>query len=262
MDPSVVFHDGMYHMFATVNDTSFRTFNMVYLSFADWEEAGTAEQFFLGQVSGLAGLNRVPQVFYFAPDELWYLLSQAPAPRYSTTSDLSDPGSWSPTVKFMGDTEPQVVVDHGGDWTDFWVICDDENCFMFFTNHAGELFRSQTRIDLFPNGFNTPVVVMSEASASSLWAAVEVHKIEGSEHYLMIIAAQGATGRYLRAWISDRLDGDWTPYAGTAENPFAGTSNVTFVEEAWTDDFSHGEFVRHNVDQTMTIDLCGDLEFV
>ncbi|MBN1171153.1 MAG: hypothetical protein JXA67_03185 [Micromonosporaceae bacterium] len=80
-DPSVVFHDSMYHVFATVNDLSFPTFSMVYLHFADWEEAGSAEQFSLDQVPGFAGLKYVPQIFYFAPDERWYLLFQASAPR-------------------------------------------------------------------------------------------------------------------------------------------------------------------------------------
>jgi hypothetical protein len=203
----------------------------------------------------------MPQIFYFAPDEIWYLVYQAKVPRYSTSSDLSNPGSWTPPTDLWTE-KPQSVLDYGNDWTSFWVICDDENCFLFFANWAGELFRSQTSIDLFPNGFDTPVVVMSESSSQNLWDAVEIHKVEGSEHYLLIISAQGPTDRYLRAWISDRLDGDWSPYAGTAQNPFAGSSNVAFVEEVWTNDISHGEFVRHNVDQTMTIDLCGDLEYL
>ncbi|MBN1171152.1 MAG: hypothetical protein JXA67_03180 [Micromonosporaceae bacterium] len=161
----------------------------------------------------------------------------------------------------LWDDQSPIVRSFVSDWTSFWVICDDENCFLFFANRGGELFRSQTSIDLFPNAFDTPVVVITE-SPSNLWDAVEIYKIEGSERYLMITSAQGVTGRYLRAWISDRLDGDWSPYAGTAENPFAGASNVSFVEEVWTDDISHGEFVRHNVDQTMTLDVCGDLEYL
>ena len=64
--------------------------------------------------------------------------------------------------------------------------------------------------------------------------------------------------RYYRAYISDRLDGEWTPIPGadTYEEPFAGINNVTFEDgvEPWTSDISHGELIRDGYDETLTID--------
>ena len=43
-----------------------------------------------------------------------------------------------------------------GGWLDFTVICDDVNCHLFFSDGNGNLYRSQTTVANFPNGFTTP----------------------------------------------------------------------------------------------------------
>jgi hypothetical protein len=83
------------------------------------------------------------------------------------------------------------------------------------------------------------------------------YKIKGTCTYLTLVEAIGPA-RYYRAWISDRLDGEWTlvPDADTWQKPFAGINNVTFEDGVtpWTRDISHGELIRDGYDEIPTID--------
>lgn len=51
--------------------------------------------------------------------------------------------------------EPPVVTQNKGDgtWIDFWVICDTVNCYLFFSDDNGHIYRAQTSLGNFPNGF-------------------------------------------------------------------------------------------------------------
>lgn len=258
-DPSVVFHDGMWHVFATVARPK-DGWQMVYLNFKNWDEAKDAKPRFMdAENPKLTGYHCAPQVFWFEPHKLWYLIFQSQQPQYSTTKDLSDPSSWSEPKDFF----PKKPASAPELWIDYWVICDETHAYLFFTGDDGKLYRSRTKLSDFPNGMDEPVVILEEKDRFFLFEASCHYRLKDTGHYLTIIEAIGPGGiRYYRAWTAPKLDGQWTPLADTWENPFMGPRNVVFAEgEPWSEDISHGEFLRTNPDQRMLLDPM-DLRFL
>lgn len=88
-----------------------------------------------------------------------------------------------------------------------------------------------------------------------IFEASHTYRLKGRTQFLTIIEAIGEKGRrYYKAYLADRLDGDWKPLAATAEKPFASARNVRSTGAPWTDSFSHGEMVRTGTDQRMELD--------
>jgi hypothetical protein len=137
------------------------------------------------------------------------------------------------------------------------VICDDTHAYLFFTGDNGRFYRCRTKIEDFPNGMSDPEIAIQD-NRNDLFEGSMTYKIKGTNTYLTIIEAL-SPARYYRAWISNNLNGQWTPMPGADswETPFAGINNVTFADgvEPWTRDISHGELLRDGYDETPTIDL-------
>jgi hypothetical protein len=243
-DPTIVQFEGKYHVFATVYETTAGAagWKSVYLNFTDFAEADAAPQIYMPNLP--TGGTVAPQVFYFAPQNLWYLIYQWGA-RFSTNPDINDPNGWTTPRPLLGG-EPANALD-------FWVICDDADCHLFFSRDDGVLYKSKTTIDNFPN-FNGYDIVMQAPSAGLLFEASNIYKVEGTNKYLLLVEAFGP--RYFRSWTAESLDGPWTALADTQQNPFAGAANVSFDGAAWTNDISHGEMIRSGFDQTLTINAC------
>jgi enterochelin esterase-like enzyme len=250
-DPSVVYYDDMWHVYATIANEQGQ-WSIAYFSFKDWLEASDAKPFYVDENPGLRGYHCAPQVFYFRPHKKWYLIYQSQHPQYSTTDDLSKPETWTRPSNFftsMPPGMPRLPID-------YWVICDAEHAYLFFTGDNGRLYRSRTKIEDFPNGMSDPETIIEE-TRETLFEGSMTYKIKGMDKYLTLVEGLGPS-RYYRAYVADRLDGEWIPVpdADTYENPFAGRKNVTFEEgvEPWTTDISHGELIRDGYDETLTID--------
>src|SRR3954470_903047 len=181
-DPSVVRYQGRWHVFAS-SVTKAGAYSMVYLSFADWKDATSATPYYMDSNPNLAGYHCAPQVFYFAPQKLWYLITVSQHPTYSTTSDITKPQTWTRPQNFF-DAQPKSVVDG---WLDYWVICDDTHAYLFFTDDHGRFFRSRTTLDAFPNGFDEPVVAIQEKEPRELFEGSCTYRIKGSGQYLTLI---------------------------------------------------------------------------
>ncbi|WP_112264565.1 non-reducing end alpha-L-arabinofuranosidase family hydrolase [Lentzea terrae] len=256
-DPSVVYHNGKYHVFASVYTTGY---NLVYMSFSDWSQASSAQHHYLDRTAVGSGYKAAPHVYYFAPQRLWYLVYQTGSnASYSTTTDISNPSSWSAPKNFYANGMPQIIRDNIGDgyWVDFWVVCDNAKCYLFSSDDNGHLYRSETTMAQYPNGFTNTVIAMQDPNQNRLFEASNVYKIAGKNQYLLVHEAIGSDGRrWFRTWTAPAITGPWTPLAAEENNPFARHNNTTFPNGQWTRDISHGEMIRTGIDQTMEISPC------
>lgn len=259
-DPTIVFDQGRWHIYTTIRPVD-RPACMEYLSFTDWAKANEAPR---RRIAMHDGYHCAPQIFYFAPHKRWYLLyqntdkSRTPpfyGPAVSTLEAPGKPETLSPPIMLF-DQKPSNLKG----WIDFWIICDAQNAYLFFTSDDGNFWRSQAPLASFPKGWSQPVLVFR----ADIFEASCTYKIKGLDKYLTIIEAQRAGGvRYFKSYLADRLDGEWRPLADSFEKSFASSKNVQFADGVapWTDSISHGELLRDGVDETMTIDPA-HLEFL
>jgi len=253
-DPSTVYYNGQYIVYASsVNSAG--NYGMEYLHFTDWSQAGAATPYFMDSNPNIgSGYHTAPQVFYFAPQNKWYLIFQSGQPQYSTNSDPTQPQNWSAPKNFFA-SQPSSV----SNWIDFWIISDSTNVYLFFCGDNGNFYRSSTSLANFPNGFNTPVIVYTD-SEFNLFEADNVYTVEQTGTYLADIECIGSDGhRFFRALSATNLGGTWTALGNTANlnTPFLGAHNVTFQSGVsnWTSDFSSGGAVIDGYDSTDSINL-------
>jgi Glycosyl hydrolase family 62/Cellulose binding domain len=255
-DFSVVRHNNQWLIYATAANPS-TGWSLVHFAFSDWPQAANAPHTYLDQSGIGSGYRAAPQLFFFAPQNLWYLVYQSAPPTYSTSTNPADPRSWSTPRTFIANEPPIVTQNKGpGQWIDFWVICDSANCYLFFSDDNGHQYRAQTTLANFPNGFGNTQIFLTD-SRFALFEGSAVYKIQGQNRYLLIVEAIGSNGRrWYRSWTATSLTGTWTPLAATEANPFARSNNVSFPGGAWTQDIGHGELVRASNDQTLTLNPC------
>jgi hypothetical protein len=248
-DPSVIFYQGRWHLFCTIRGQN-RSHQIEYLTFGDWKGTDKAKRHLLKMHSGYFC---APQVFYFRPHRKWYLICQASdeswepkyAAAYATTTNITDPASWSPLAP-LGHRSA-----NGKSGLDFWVICDAAKAHLFFTTLDGRMWREETSLARFPTGWSEPVLAIK----NDIFEASHTYKLRGLDKYLTVVEAQGGHGwRYFKAYLADRLDGEWTPLAATKEKSFASMANTQPVGKRWTDCISHGELLRAGFDEQLEVD--------
>ncbi|MEM6842244.1 MAG: non-reducing end alpha-L-arabinofuranosidase family hydrolase [Bacteroidota bacterium] len=245
-DPSIVHYGDRYHLFCTLRGHE-RSHAIVYTSFTDFDQADATKPVVL---PNHAGYHCAPQVFYYNPQEKWYLICQAKdsswTPEYqaafATSDNISDPNSWSALTP-MGVQRPE-----NSGYLDFWAMREDSTMHMFFTSDDGNMWRSATSVEDFPFGWSEPEL----AFQGDIFEASHIYRLTDTDStlYLNLIEAQlPEDRRYFKAYTASRLDGEWKPLAADSAQAYAAMNNVRQTSTEWTNSISHGELIRAGYDE-------------
>ncbi len=242
-DPSIVRHEGRWHLFYTARDQT--DYTLGYVSAGKLEDLSRSTRHQLLNLHASASkYAAAPQVFYFRPQKRWYLIFQTTdstyLPVYSTSEDIDNPAAWS-------SPKPLVDKQDAAKWIDFWVICDSERAYLFFTRSHQDVAVMSTRLEDFPNGFGAMRTVFKPVHE-----AVHVYAVKGKDPlYVMLYEQNEGDRRRFGLARASALTGPWTKVT----DRFASGEQLSYRpgQSRWTGEVSHGELLRSGWDERLEV---------
>lgn len=253
-DPSIVFYNNKWHLFYTAfggpEDLQIGYTNAPELSMLN---QGTRTMLHFTNIENVENKYAAPQVFYFEPQQKWYLVFQGywnnVQPLYSTTDNIEDPASWTQPKPLMPKFEENP-------WVDFYVICDKEYAYLTYSRDYRSVYAVQTKIENFPEGFdyNNPVKLVGDPGIE-FGEAAHIYKAKSLDEYHMIYETSDLKNYRMRSYSlyhSKDIAGPWTvKYADYASKPLLVADPEN---KGWPEEVSHGEMIRTNYNQEIEYD--------
>jgi arabinoxylan arabinofuranohydrolase len=243
-DPTVVYYGGKYHVFYTGANQS-GGWQMLYTSASTISGLKNARRTFMSSIG--ESYFCAPQVFYYEPKGLWYLVYQdgTHGAAYATTTNIADPGSWS---------GPKSFGISGNMGWDYYIVCDNSYAYMYNSpsDGSGNVYVRKTSLANFPRGWSAPTVAIKNS-----FEGAHVYKSLADGKYYLIIEDQ-KDGRYYELWTSTGAGGPWTQVA----EKWAWRGNLSYNGSRWTTNVSHGEFIRAGYNQKMEINDINKVDFL
>ncbi|CUH92940.1 non-reducing end alpha-L-arabinofuranosidase family hydrolase [Herbinix luporum] len=243
-DPTIVYYGGKYHVFYTGANQS-GGWQMLYTSATTLDGLKNAPRTYMSKIG--EAYFCAPEVFYFEPHGLWYLVYQdgTYGAAYATTSNISDPNSWS---------GPKSFGISGNMGWDYYIICDDKYAYMYNSpdDGSGKVYLRKTTLDKFPHGWSAPEVALNDT-----FEGAEVYKsLADGKYYLLVEDMKD--GRYYELWTSSSAGGPWKQVA----EKWAWRGNLKYNADKWTTHVSHGELIRAGYNQKLEINDINKVEFL
>lgn len=243
-DPTIVYYGGKYHVFYTGANQS-GGWQMLYTSAPTISGLKNAPRTYMSSIG--ESYFCAPQVFYYEPSGLWYLVYQdgTYGAAYATTANIADPYSWS---------GPKSFGISGNMGWDYFIVCDNTYAYMYNTpsDGSGNLYVRRTTLSNFPRGWGAPSVAIRDS-----FEGAHVYKSLADGQYYMVIEDM-KDGRYYELWTSSSAGGPWSQVA----EKWAYRGNLSYKGNKWTTNVSHGEIIRSGYNQKMEISDINRVDFL
>jgi len=275
-DPTIVQHEGQWHVFYTAKPKSSKErvpAELGYATASSLEGLHKAEH--IQMLPTLGGVMIAPQVFYFAPQKLWYLIGHTLVdkklqPVFSTNPDIANVQGWIPMQRLQTNRQATRT------WIDFWVICDEAKAHLFYSDHTDTLWRMECPLAEFPQGLSSAQEQLalqasgvSEQGAWNFHEAAHIYRVQSDGRYLALLEggyshpirknvmeARDSRNRFMLAYTAQRLEGPWTRVE-PSENEFLAERDHLFNPDGTPclryTQVSHPELIRSGIDQRLEV---------